>query len=53
MSDIEAIFVRMCISALPTEVGGVLTVLLGAAGADNTDEAVEEVEGLLKGIGGS
>jgi hypothetical protein len=39
-------------SALSTEVRGVLTTLSGAAGADNIDEVVDEVEGLLECIGG-
>jgi hypothetical protein len=41
----------MCMSALSTEVGGVLTTLLRAAGANDIDE--DEVEGLLEGMGGS
>ena len=49
MRVIEPIFVTMCMSALPTEVGGVLTALSGATGADNIDEVVDEVEGLLEG----
>lgn len=43
----------MCMSALSTEVGGVLTTLLRAAGANNIDEVADEVEGLLEGMGGS
>lgn len=42
----------MGMSALPTEVGGVLTALSGAAGVDNIDEVVDEVEGLLESICG-
>jgi hypothetical protein len=54
MSVSEAIFVRIGMSALPTEVGGVLTVLLEAAGVDSVEEMVDEVDGLLEGIiGGS
>lgn len=52
MSVSEAIFVRMGMSALPTEVGGVLTVLLEAAGVDSEEEMIDEVDGLLKGITG-
>lgn len=51
MSVSEAIFVSMGMSALPTEVGGVLTVLLEAAGVDS-EEMIDEVDGLLEGITG-
>jgi hypothetical protein len=50
----EAIFVRMGMSALPTEVGGVLTELSEAAGVDSVEETVDEVDGLPECvIGGS
>jgi hypothetical protein len=50
----EAIFVRTGMSALPTEVGGVLTTLLEAAGVDSVEEMVDEVDGLPECmIGGS
>jgi hypothetical protein len=42
----EAIFVTIGMSALPTEVGGVLTALLEAAGVDSVEDMVDEVDGL-------
>lgn len=50
----EAIFVRMGMSALPTEVGAVLTELSEAAGVDSVEEIVDEVDELPECvIGGS
>lgn len=54
LSVSEEILVRMGMSALPTDVGGVLTVLLEAAGVDSVEDMIDEVDGLLEGIiGGS